>query len=93
MSLLVSMLLFITLISLVLLLALLVSSYLAFVVLFVVPMGILFYAPPSFLYERVLVVGQAEFTNAHLLLTVWGALFGFMVYSELLGWYLRRLGR
>lgn len=89
----VSVLLFVALISLVLVLALLVSSYLAFVVLFVVPMAILFYAPPSFLYECVLKVGQIEFTNAHLLLMVWGALLGFMIYSELLGWYLRRLGR
>lgn len=90
MSVLISLLVFAGLASVVLVLALLVSTYLALVVLFAVP-ALVFFAPPSFLYERVLTVGEAEFTNIHVLLVVWGALLGFVIYSELLGWYLRRL--
>ncbi|MHC1570751.1 MAG: hypothetical protein ACXQS9_02740 [Methermicoccaceae archaeon] len=91
MSVLISLLAFAGLASVVLVLALLVSTYLALVVLFAVPAALVFFAPPSFLYERVLTVGEAEFTNIHVLLVVWGALLGFVIYSELLGWYLRRL--
>ncbi len=91
MSVLVSLLVFAGLTTLVLGLALLVSTYLALLVLFVVPVAVLFFAPTSFLYGELLSVGQAQFTNIHVLLIVWGALLGFIVYSELLGWYLRRL--
>jgi len=68
-----------------------VSTYLALLVLFVVPVVVLFFAPTPFLYERVLTIGEAQFTNIHVLLIVWGALLGFIIYSELLGWYLQRL--
>jgi hypothetical protein len=86
---------FIVYIVLILSIMLFISSYLAAVIMILIPV-ILLFAVPTMSVEF-LAHTQAEFVNGtvtinnlHILLFIWSTLMGIIIYTELLSWYILR---
>ncbi len=75
----------------ILILIIYISPILSAIVLIIIPVAIVFLFPEP--VARFLSIEQFSFTgvpvhNIHILLMLWSALMGIIIYSELLSWYL-----
>lgn len=88
-----SLLVFLIYILLILIILIYISPILSAVVMIIVPVAALFFLPDfslQFLSLEQFTFMEVPIYNIHVLLIVWSALIGVVVYSEVLSWYLLR---
>ncbi|MHC1625194.1 MAG: hypothetical protein ACXQS2_04280 [Methermicoccaceae archaeon] len=91
----VSILLLLMFVTVVVIVMFVVSSYIAFVVLVGVPVLSALVFPIkmySFIHTKQGSLWGLDVYTLHLLLAVWCGLLGVLIYSELIAWYLKRVG-